>query len=218
MSKRSVTTIAHAALTDHSISARPSLDLQTPDQNHGDQRADLLLLTASPADWRKLDSVPPTVLFQAYDSLVGEGRQEFEPLLDRLYPQVANDATSDPAIPRALARAELRKNTEAGNRKALEYMKRVLRSGSSNVDDDLFISSLYVRTKQIRESAKVLERARIDSPYFHEIYENLALDYMELGQYGDALAVLGKGVELFPEDVKLRDLQKKASAATLGNP
>lgn len=41
---------------------------------------------------------------------------------------------------------------------------------------------------------------------------------MEIGQYGDALAVLRKGIELFPDDFKLRALEKKASSATLGGP
>ena len=218
MPKRSVTTIAHAALTDHSIPARPSPDLQPPDQNHRDQGTELLLLTAPPEGWKNLDSVSPAVLFQAYDSLVGEGRQQFEPLLDRLSTQVANAAPTDPVLLRALARAEFRKNTSMGNQKALEYMKRVLHLGHSNVDDDLFASTLFVRTGQIAESVKVLERARIESPYFREVYENLASDFMELGQYGDALTVIGKGIELFPEDEKLRELQRKAHGAILTVP
>jgi hypothetical protein len=41
---------------------------------------------------------------------------------------------------------------------------------------------------------------------------------MELGQYRDALVVLNRGIELFPDDGKLRDLQQKASAATLTGP
>ena len=218
MPKRAVTTIAHAALTDHSIPAKPSLDLQLADPSHRDQKPELLLLTVPPAAWRRLESVPPAILFQAYDSLVGEGHQEFEPLLQRLLPQIANHAGLDPAVLRALARAEFRKNTEAGNHKALEYMKRVGRSGPPNVDDDLFVSHLYIRTKQTREAVDILERARTASPYFREVYENLAAAYMELGQYRDALAVLGRGIELFPDDGKLRDLQKKASAATLTEP
>ena len=138
MPKRTVTTIAHAALTDHSIPAKPSPDLQLLNQNHRDQKPELLLLTAPQAYWQQLKSVPPAILFQAYDSLVGEGHQEFEPLLERLLPRIASNAGSDPAVLRALARAEFRKNTEAGNQKALEYMKRVRRSGRPSVDYDLF--------------------------------------------------------------------------------
>ena len=218
MPKRTVTTIAHAALTDHSIPAKPGPDLELSGQNHHEQTPELLLLTAPPPHWRQLESVPPEILFEAYDSLVGEGHQEFEPLLERLLPQIASHARPDPAVLRAMARAEFRKNTEAGNQKALEYMKRVRRSGPVNVDDDLFVSNLYIRTKQTREAVNILARARMASPYFREIYENLAAEYMELGQYRDAIAVLNRGIELFPDDGKLRNLQQKASAATLTGP
>jgi tetratricopeptide (TPR) repeat protein len=77
---------------------------------------------------------------------------------------------------------------------------------------------LYVRTKQDREAVTILEKARTTNPYFRELYESLATEYMELGQYGDALAVLRQGTALFPDDFRLRALEKKASSATLGGP
>ncbi len=216
MPKRTVTTIAHAALTDHSIPAKPSPDLQPSDRRS--QGTGLLLLTEQPKDWTSLNSVPPAVLFQAYDSLIGEGHQEFEPLLQRLLPQVAAAPHAQPAVLRALARAEFRKNNSVGNRKALDYMQQVLHSGDPNVDDYLFIANLYRRTKQPKQAVEILEQARTASPYFREVYENLAAEYMELGQYGDAMNVLGKGIELFPDDATLRDLQKQANSATLSGP
>jgi tetratricopeptide (TPR) repeat protein len=138
--------------------------------------------------------------------------------LTRLLQPIASTKPSDPAVLRALARADFDKNTPAGNLKALEYMKRVLRVGSANVDDYLFLSNLYVRTKQDREAVTILEKARTTNPYFRELYESLATEYMELGQYGDALAVLRQGTALFPDDFRLRALEKKASSATLGGP
>jgi len=216
MPKRTVTTIAHAALTDHSIPARPSADVQPSARRN--QKPELLLLTAHPQDWNRLDTVPPSVLFQAYDSLIGEGHQEFEPLLQQILPQVAAAPHARPPVLRALARAEFRRNTSDGNRKALDYMKQVFRAGDPNVDDYLFLANLYTRTTQPKEAVAILEKARTASPYFREIYENLAAAYMELGQYGDALKVLGKGMELFPDDATLRALQKKANSATLTGP
>jgi len=216
MPKRTVTTIAHAALTDHSIPARPSPDFQLSD--HRNPKPELLLLTAQPSHWNRADAVSPAVLLQAYDSLIGEGHLEFEPLLERLLPQVVGASHAQPPVLRALARAEFRKNTATGNRKALDYMKEVFRIGDPNIDDYLLLANLYVQTKQAKESVAILEKARSASPYFREIYENLAAGYMELGQYGDALNVLGKGIELFPDDAALRELQKKANSATLLGP
>lgn len=97
-------------------------------------------------------------------------------------------------------------------------MKCVLRIGSPNIDDYLLVSNLYAQKKQEREVVRILERARITNPYFRELYENLGAEYMQLGQYGDTVAVLRKGIELFPGDFKLRALEKKPSSATLAEP
>ena len=216
MPKRTVTTIAHAALTDHSIPARTSSAPRSSTVSRLTEEAELLVLTAPPGEWKRLDTIPRTVLFQAYDSLVREGHQEFNALLTQFVQEIASSKPSDHGVLRALARAEFNKNTPAGNVKALEYMKRVLGTGSVNIDDYLFLANLYVRTKQDREAVTILEKARTTNPYFREVYESLATEYMELGQYGDALAVLRKGLELFPDDFKLRALEKKAGSATLG--
>jgi len=217
MPKRTVTTITHAALTDHSIPARSVAGQSSPESEHA-EKPRLLLLTAPPDKQELIESIAPTILLQAYDGLVREGHQEFDPLLNQLAQQVANAAPPDPAVLRALARTEFRKNTAAGNLKAKEYMKRVLALGPANIDDYLFLSSLYVRTKDHREAVAILEKARSSSPYFREVYENLATEYMELGSYGDALTVLRSGIEIFPDDFELRALEKKASAATLPAP
>jgi len=214
MPKRTVTTITHAALTDHSIPARSAAGQAIPESEQA-EKPKLLLLTAIPDKDEQTESIAPTILLQAYDGLVREGHQEFAPLLNQLARQVASGAPSDPAVLRALARTEFRRNTPAGNLKAKEYMKRALTLGSANIDDYLFLSNLCVRTKDHRDAVAILEKARNASPYFREVYEDLATEYMELGSYGDALAILHSGIELFPDDFKLRALEKKASAATL---
>ena len=217
MPKRTVTTITHAALTDHSIPARSAVGQPSAESGHA-QNPKLLLLTAPPDEQEHVESIAPTILLQAYDSLVREGHQEFNPFLKQLSQQIASSAPSDPTVLRALARTEFRKNTPAGDLKAKEHMEHILRLGSPNIDDYLFLSNLYVRTKDHREAVTILEKARTTSPYFREVYENLATEYMVLGSYGDALAVLHKGIELFPEDFELRALEKKASSATLEGP
>jgi len=215
MPKRTVTTIAHAALTDHSIPMRPSAVMRKEASQSSSSR-ELLLLTATPDSWKKLRAVPEAVVFQAYDSLVRQGREEFAPLLNELLPKIERSETSEPNVLRALSRAEFSKNTAEDDLRALQFMKRVERTTTLNIDDYLLLSNLYKRGKQPREAVKVLEKARTATPYFREVYEILAEEYMELGEYGDALGVLRKGIELFPDDLKLRSQEKKASAATLG--
>lgn len=217
MPKRTVTTITHAALTDHSIPARSRAGQPVSQSEHA-ANPKLFLLTAPPDEQQRGGSIAPEILLQAYDNLVREGHQEFAPLLNQLSRQVASGAPSDPAVLRVLARTEFRKNTPAGNLKSKEYMKRVLALRETNIDDYLFLSHLYARTKDHREAVVILEKARSTSPYFREVYENLATEYMELGSYGDALAVLHSGIELFPDDFELRGLEKKASSASLPGP
>ena len=216
MPKRTVTTIAHAALTDHSIPAQASSALQPSDQSNHNQKPELLVLSAPSAEWKQLQSIPPVVLLEAYDSLVREGHHDFEPLLTQLIQQVASRPLSDPAVLRVLARAEFRKDTPAGKLRAIDHMKHLFRITVPNIDDYLFLGDLYTRTQQEEKAVKILEKARSSSPYFREVYEMLASAHMTLGQYGDALAVLRQGIELFPDDVKLRALEKRANSVTLG--
>jgi hypothetical protein len=211
MPKRPVTTISHAALTDHSIPAQPgSVVTET------NQKPRLLLLSAPSQQWSRLDSVPTVVLLQAYDSLVCEGHQEFDPVLAQMLQNLSATPTSDPAVLRVLARAEFRKGTRSAMVKAIDYTKRVFRLTSPNVDDYLLLGNLYSRTEQHKEAVQLLEKARSSNPYFREIYELLANNYMALGQYGDSLGVLQRGLQLFPGDSKLRALESKAKAVTLG--
>jgi hypothetical protein len=216
MPKRTVTTIAHAALTDHSIPAQTSSALQPSDQSHHNQKPELLVLSAPPAEWKQLQSIPPVVLLEAYDSLVREGHHDFDRLSTQLIQQVTSSTPSDPVVLRVLARAEFRKDTPAGKLRAIDHMKHLFRITVPNIDDYLFLGDLYTRTQQEEKAIKILEKARSSSPYFREVYEMLASDHMTLGQYGDALAVLRQGIELFPDDVKLRALEKKANSVTLG--
>jgi tetratricopeptide (TPR) repeat protein len=215
MPKRTVTTIAHAALTDHSIPAQASSEFQAPDQVPHNHKPELLVLSQPPGAWKQLESVPQTVLLEAYDGLVREGHQEFDPLLTQLLERVPVNS-SDPAVLRLLARAEFRKNTPAGRLDAIDHMRQVCRIASPNIDDYIFLADLYTNTHQDRKAVSILEKARISSPFFREVYELLATDYMTIGQYREALAVLQKGIELFPDDMKLRELQKRAISVTLG--
>lgn len=220
MPKRTVTTIAHAALTDHSIpaqvnSAPQPLDQSQDNQKHDHQKSELLVLSAPPDEWKRLQAVPSVVLLEAYDSLVREGHSEFDPPLIRLLQQLTSSTPTDPAILRILARAEVRKDTRAGKLRAIDDMKRLFRITIPNIDDYLFLADLYTRTQQEEAAVRILEKACSSNPYFREVYEMLASAHMTLGNYGDALAVLRQGIELFPDDSKLRALKEKADSVTL---
>jgi len=215
MPKRTVTTIAHAALTDHSIPAKAGSALQPPDQSHSGAKPELLVLSAQPGEWKRLESLPQAVLLQAYDSLIREGHQEFNASLTELLQKVPR-TVSDPAILRVRARAEFRQNTPAATLRSIDHMTRLFRTAVPNIDDYLLLANLYTRNRQEGKAIEILQKARASSPYFREVYELLASDYMTLGQYGEALAVLQQGIELFPDDLQLRALENNAKSVTLG--
>lgn len=212
MPKRVVSTISHAALTDHSIPARPALDTLGSSKEVSD--SNLLLLTAPPDQWTRLQSLPRITLFLAYESLVREGHSEFRPRLEQLLPEVETASSPDPVLLRALARAEAAKNTTAATQQALDHMMRLFRV-TPNVDDFIFLAELYKRTGQDKKAIALLEKGIAATPYFRDLYEMLAEDYMGIGQYGDASRVLKQGVSIFPVDMKLRALEQRANSAIL---
>jgi hypothetical protein len=213
MPKRTVTTITHAALTDHTIPMNPSSSIQG--QPPKAQGTELLYLTGPLGEQESLQSVPPFVLFQAYNNLVRDGYPQFQQKKDELLNQVARTMPSDPIVLRALAERAFSQNTTEGRHKAIGYMAQIMRSGSINVDDSLVLASLYSSDKRYQQAVDVLERTRAADPYFREIYESLAAQYLALGKYRQALTVLQQGLELFPDDAKLRILEKNARSATL---
>jgi hypothetical protein len=215
MPKRTVTTITHAALTDHTIPANPGVTVKGSVVSGGTSSSELLHLSAPLGDRLNLHSVPPVVLAQAYESLVRNKHEEFKPKLDQALEQVAHSKSSDPVALRILARQASLQNTPEARQQAIKDMSRVIHDGFPNVDDYTLLADLYIRENRNPEAVVLLEKARVANPYFPEIYELLAAQYMALGDYRHAIAILQKGLELFPADAKLRTLDKSARSATL---
>ncbi len=217
MPKQTVATITHAALTDHTIPAVPS-PTKTASDSTQTHTAELLHLTAPLGERGDLKSVPPLVLMQAYEGLLHSKHEEFEPKLDQLLDQLAQTQPSEPAVVRSLARKAAMKGTSASRQQAIRQVVRLLRENSANVDDYTLLAQLYVLEKRNPEAVAVLEKARTAYPYFPSIYESLGAQYMAVGDYRNAIALLKAGLELFPADAKLQSLDKDAKSAMLGGP
>lgn len=216
MPKRTVATITHAALTDHTIPAKPPDENKIPASNT--RSTDLLHLSAPYGERNNLKPVSAPVLAQAYEALVHNNHPEFQPKLDGLVDELSHTRTSDPQILRILARHAAAQNTSVSRQQAIHYVMRIMQAGSPNVDDYTLLAELYIRGEQNKQAISVLEKARTENPYFPSLYEALAAQYMTVGDYRNAIAVLQKGLELFPGDTKLRALDKKARSATLEGP
>jgi tetratricopeptide (TPR) repeat protein len=207
MPKRTVATITHGALTDHSIPAKEGEELPG--------NAKLLHLTAPFGQREDLSSVPPLVLMQVYDTLAREGHEEFRAPLNQLIDQLSRSRPADPLVLRALARRAASQDSPAQREQGIQYMTRAIRVSPANVDDFIFLAELNIGQSRSREAVEWLEKARASNPNVREIYELLAAQFMALGDYKSALNALQKGIVLFPGDSKLRTLDQKAHSATL---
>lgn len=213
MPKRTITTITHAALTDHTIPAKPA-EAVLSEAPRGTS-SELLHLSAPLEQRSDIKSVPPIVLLQAYTGLVHTKHDQFVSKMDALLAQLAQTDPSDPIVLRALARQAAQRDTPEARDQAIRGMTRVIHTDSANVDDYTLLAELYVHAERNRDAIAILEKARTTYPYFSPIYESLASQYMTTGDYKNALGVLKKALELFPDDSKLRALDKEARAATL---
>ncbi len=213
MPKRSVATITHAALTDHTIPAKPA-DMIVPGSNHTEGTA-LLRLSAPLEERQNLEAVPPVVMLQAYVGLVHAKHEEFKPKLDELLAKLARTDASDPVVIRELARQATQQDSAEARAQAIRGMTRIIHGEMANVDDYTLLAELYRQEKREHEAIAMLEKARVNYPYFSAIYESLASEYMTLGDYRNAIVVLKEALALFPADEKLRALDKDARSATL---
>lgn len=207
MPKRTVATITHGALTDHSIPAKEGEELA------GNSK--LIHLTAPFGQREDLSSVAPLVLMQVYETLSRDGHEEFRAPLDQLLDKLSRSHPADPLVLRALARRAASHDSPEQREQGIRYMSQAILISPANVDDLIFIAELYIGQKRSREAVEWLEKARASNPNLQEIYELLADQFMALGDYKSALHTLQEGIKLFPADPKLRTLDQKVRSATL---
>lgn len=214
MPKRTVTTITHAALTDHSITVRPGEPY--PEEafpSHAAGGTGLLHLTSAPGG--PASSIPPITLLRAYLDLIRDGHKEFTARKNELLDKLARGAPADPLVLSALGRRAAAEGTEDGTRESIGYLTGAIRAGSTLPEDFLLLAEAYGQGKRQAEAIHVLRKGLEQNPYLREFYEALAAQYVALGEYRDALQMSRKGLDVFPDDTALLLLQKKVQAAML---
>jgi hypothetical protein len=210
MPKRDIATITHAALTDHSIAARPGEPYpEEAFSSHALRGTGLLHLTATPGETPS--SVPAVTLLRAYLDLIRDGHQEFTLRMDDLLNQIAQSAPADPVVLVALANRAAAKNTPESRTAAVGYIVRAIQAGTTAPEDFLLLAELYGRDNRHPDAIKVLEKGLEINPYFRELYEAAASHQLALGQSADALRTIRKGLGLFPDDRTLRILENEVS-------
>ncbi|MFN7996099.1 MAG: hypothetical protein U0Q18_20990 [Bryobacteraceae bacterium] len=217
MPKRTVTTITHAALTDHSIAARPGEPYpEDAFETHAAEGTGLLHLTAEPGS--STPGLSPITLLEAYIGLVREGHKEYADKRDALLQKLSRDAPDQPAVLIALARKAASRTDTASAETAIAYLTRVVQTGVAAPEDYLLLSELHGRRNRHIDAIRMLELGSASNPYFREFDEQIAVHQIAMGKYGDARKTIRNGLALFPDDHLLRMLEQKVNAAMLDDP
>lgn len=209
MPKRDIDVIAHSALTNHRIPARPGQPL--PDGAFGKTHPDLpeLVHVNRPPGAGK-ESLPLLVRFRAFGELLAN-RPDFAEQYKTLLAEAAEKHPNDSLVLASLGRKAKLEGTSDGNERAVEYLTLAIEAGStipSTFEDLADVLSLMGRDE---ESAYVLKKGADASPYTPKLLKMLTLRYINLKRYAEATTSMKRYVERFPEDDLMRGLLKQVS-------
>jgi predicted Zn-dependent protease len=203
MRKRPARNIAHAALTEHRVT-RTSDEPFPQDQARGH----LIQVTATP----QTKSPPDLTLFQAYATLVHEGHEELRSQMNELLDRLSHTSPKDPIVLSALVRREA---ATGASDKAINDFRQAIGAGSKNRADFILLAELYSRSHKNKDVIDTLQLGMTANPYSPEFPESIAAEFLQLDDYRNASIVIRQGLERFPDDLKLRALDKKVRSVML---
>jgi len=206
MPKRPVEFIAHSALTNHRIIARP--DEQLPEEAFTQTTPDLpdLVYANRPLHAAKA-SLPPIMLLQAFGELM-EKDPAYQPRYLAVLDHLSKAPPDQPLVQAALGRKMLRGAPEL-NTAAIAHLSRAIEMGFSASIAYQDLAEALAKAGRIQEAIGALERGIAFSPYAPALYKELALHYINLKRYLEAKKTMERYVELFPEDDFVRGLLVK---------
>ncbi len=211
MPRRTVIGIEHAALTEHRILKRQ--DEPFPEEAYHAASADSPGLIDLTAPGRR--PIAPLTLVQAYNQLILEGHADYADYRAALLKTLTKTQPDNLQVLSALARQAALQHSTSGTREAIKDLSRAVRLGSTVPDDFLLLAELCADSGEMPRAIETLKRGIALAPYTRELYESLAVRYVKLGQYGDAVEIIQKGLKIYPEDKLLRILLEQVKPALL---
>jgi hypothetical protein len=211
MPKRSLALISHSVLTDHRIVKNPGEFY--PEAAFRQTTADLPDLVHVSAVPGSKEPVPPLTVLRAYSELL-EAHPEFREPYNELLDQLARTDPDSLTVLSALGSRSMSEGTPEGKDAATRYFSRALQLGSSSVSDYQNLGSLLAEAGRTQEATTVVELGIKLDPYDERLYKALAVLSISAHRYAQALAVMKKDLELFPEDDFMRSLIGKAQEST----
>ena len=210
MPKQDVSQIAHSVLTNHRIVLKNDQPLpKEAFQRTTAELPDLVHVNAVPG---KKDTIPPLTLLRAYAELAASQpiyQSRYVEVLD----QVAKSNPNESAVLSALGWREAGKNTPESAASAMDYLGRAIQTGSLLAIDYEKRGELLNRAGRPTEAIAVLQQGISVDPYYQRSYKALALLFVSLKRYEEALQVMRQELGIFPQDSFMRMLLKRGESA-----
>jgi len=208
MEKRPVAGIAHSNDTKHRIVRYPGQPL--PDVAFEQPEPDLpdLLWMNRPAD-RAGQRMPDLAQLEAYFTSARKDPTLW-PLWFRKLDELSKSQPDDPTVLNSLGAVALAERKD--NAAAEDYFARALKQGSEEPTTFLNLATALANRNEGQEAESVLERGVADYPYNGTLTAQLARQYAMDGQVWRARKLVQDYRKLFPEDVLLRQVEKRLNA------
>lgn len=208
--KRSLQAIAHSALTNHRILARPAEKL--PESIFQERTAfpDIVLVNA--AAGREPEPVPLLTQLQVYGELLST-RPEYQQSYLTVLDQLSKSQPEHPLVLSALARKAKLAATPDGDTLAIQYLSKAVELGSTSVVDYQDLAGLLARKQESDQAIRVLKKGIELSPINGFFHKALALQYIGKKDYTQALESMKQHLALFPEDSFMRNLIRQAETS-----
>ncbi|PYV91498.1 MAG: hypothetical protein DMG05_07170 [Acidobacteria bacterium] len=206
--KRDVKRIAHSLLTNHRIITRAGEPYpEAAFHQTTSALPDLIHVNAIPG--KAAADISPLTLLQVYGTLMDVQpvfRERYLSVLDR----VSKTQSDNLLVLSALARKASLEGTPQGQAQAQQYLRRAIELGSTAISDYQDLAELLARDSRLSEAVEILKQGISFNPHSSPLYKSLALRYITMKKYPDALETMKRELELFPEDSFMRKLVKQA--------
>ncbi len=207
MPKRALRDISHSALTDHRIIVR--LDEPYPADalvKSGTLFGSLVYVDAIPG---QPDYVPALTLLEAYSALLPDNsalERDYDAALDRAAATNPDSAT----VLSKLGWRSSKQDTPDARARAISYFQAAIAHDSKSAADYGELGDLLLKSERNEEAVQVLRAGIALDPYYERSYKLIALCYIGLGRYEEALAAMQQALDVFPEDSAMRELLMRA--------